>query len=67
MALKKAVTEEVKCNNDKTIKISKINGLKIKMLDKNTKLVYTLDDRKSRRLQTAAASPCLQKNLKIKN
>lgn len=36
------------------------------MLDKNTKLVYTLDERKGRGLQTAAAGPCLQKNLKIK-
>ena len=37
------------------------------MLDKNTKLVYTLAERKCCGLQTAAAGPCLQKNLKIKN
>lgn len=36
------------------------------MLDKNTKLVYTFAERKCRGLQTAAAGPCLQKNLKIK-
>ena len=36
------------------------------MLDKNTKLVYTLDERKSRGLQTAAAGPCLQKISKSK-
>lgn len=36
------------------------------MFDKNPKLVYTFRERKSRGLQTAAAGPGLQKNLKIK-
>ena len=36
------------------------------MLDKNTKLVYTLDEQKCCGLQTAAAGPGLQKNLEIK-
>ena len=36
------------------------------MLDKNARLVYTLDERKSRGLQTAAAGPCLQKISKSK-
>ena len=37
------------------------------MLDKNARLVYTFRERKSRGLQTAAAGPCLQENLKIKD
>ena len=65
--LKKDATEEVKHNNDKTIKIKQINELLIKMLDKNARRVYTFAERKCCGLQTAAAGPCLQENLKIKD
>ena len=37
------------------------------MLDKNARLVYTFRERKCCGLQTAAAGPCLQENLKIKD
>ena len=64
--LKKDATEEVKHNNDKTIKIKQINELLIKMLDKNARRVYTFAERKCCGLQTAAAGPCLQKISKSK-